>query len=528
MKTTPFLCALTALSVASLIGCGSKHDSARSANARHFKSGSAAAPHGAKDELEAEFNTEEYDSIQENQFLSAKDNPLSTFSVDVDTASYANVRRMLKGNQMPPAGAVRIEEFINYFDYEYPQPDDNQPFSVTVDVANCPWKPNHQLARIGLKGVEIEASQRPAANLVFLLDVSGSMNDGNKLPLVKQAMKLLAERLNEQDRVSIVVYAGSSGLVMPPTPGHDRGEILGALERLSAGGSTNGGEGIELAYDLAERGFIQGGINRVILCSDGDFNVGITNRSDLVDLIQDKAKGGVQLTVLGFGMGNFKDATMEQLADKGNGNYGYVDTMREARKLLVEEMTGTLITIAKDVKIQVDFNPAQVAAYRLIGYENRMLAAEDFRDDTKDAGEIGAGHTVTALYELQLVDSSEEQVSGTVEPTKYQQSRELSEESESNELFTVRLRYKKPDATESQEFRVAAEANIAEFEAAPSDFRFVSAVAMFGLVLRDSQFKGDASLELVKSIAAESTGQDHRGYRREFLELVDSTKRLRD
>ena len=349
---------------------------------------------------DVDFNTESYDHIVENPFLSAKQNPLSTFSIDVDTASYSNMRRFLNEGELPPPGAVRIEELVNYFNYDYPQPDGDVPFSVNVEVAGCPWNTDHRLARIGLKGREIQVEQRPSSNLVFLLDVSGSMGNANKLPLVKSGMKLLLDQLDEHDRVAIVVYAGSSGLVLDSTTADQKPIILSSLDRLEAGGSTNGGEGIQLAYAVAVDHYLEGGVNRVILCTDGDFNVGTTNQSQLIRLIEEKAQTGVYLSVLGFGMGNYKDSTMEKLADKGNGNYAYIDTMREAHKVLVEEMSGTLITIAKDVKIQIDFNPAQVAGYRLIGYENRMLRAEDFKNDAKDAGEIGAGHTVTALYEI--------------------------------------------------------------------------------------------------------------------------------
>jgi Ca-activated chloride channel family protein len=346
------------------------------------------------------FRTEGYASITENPYRLTAREPLSTFGIDVDTASYANVRRFLNQGQLPPAGAVRIEELINYFSYDYPQPEWDLPFSVNAEVAGCPWHEGHRLVRIGLKGREIEVDDRPAGNLVFLLDVSGSMRAGNKLPLVKAALRLLVERLNSHDRIALVVYAGASGLALPSTPADQRETILSALDNLQAGGSTNGAEGIELAYQVARENFVPGGINRVILCTDGDFNVGATSDSELVRQIEDKAKTGVFLSVLGFGMGNYQDSKMQLLADKGNGNHAYIDSLGEARKVLVEEMAGTLLTIAKDVKIQVDFNPAHVAAYRLIGYENRMLKAEDFRDDTKDAGEIGAGHTVTALYEI--------------------------------------------------------------------------------------------------------------------------------
>jgi secreted protein with Ig-like and vWFA domain len=352
----------------------------------------------AAQKAKSEGNTEAYDAITDNAFLAVKDQPLSTFSIDVDTASYANVRRFLTSGTRPPRGAVRIEEMLNYFSYDYPQPAGDAPFSATMEVAACPWAPEHRLVRIGLKGKDVARSERPAANLVFLIDVSGSMQPANKLPLVKESLRLLIDQLDDRDLVAIAVYAGASGTVLEPT--RDKAKMRAALDRLEAGGSTNGAGGIQLAYELAARSFIKGGTNRVILATDGDFNVGMTSQSDLVELIEKKAKGGVFLSVLGYGMGNLKDSTLEKLADKGNGNYGYIDTLAEAKKTLVEQMNGTLHTIAKDVKIQVEFNPAQAAAYRLIGYENRVLAKEDFNDDRKDAGEIGAGHNVTALYEV--------------------------------------------------------------------------------------------------------------------------------
>ncbi|MFH1572290.1 MAG: von Willebrand factor type A domain-containing protein, partial [Gemmatimonadota bacterium] len=365
-----------------------------------------------------DFQREAYDHVQHNDFKAVADEALSTFSIDVDTASYANVRRMLTGGSMPPAGAVRIEEMLNYFSYDYAPPTGSDPFAAHVEVAGCPWAPQHRLARIGIKGWEIANEDRPVSNLVFLLDVSGSMNEPNKLPLLKQAMGMLVDQLGENDRVAIVVYAGASGLVLDSTSCDDREAVLDALRRLNAGGSTNGGAGIQLAYDTAMAHFVEGGVNRVILATDGDFNVGTTSQSDLVDMVEDKARSGVFLTVLGFGMGNYQDSTLEKLADKGNGNYAYIDTELEAKKVLVEQISGTLVTIAKDVKIQVDFNPAKVAAYRLIGYENRLLRDEDFLDDTKDAGEIGAGHSVTAIYEL--VPPGKEGELPTVEPSKYQ------------------------------------------------------------------------------------------------------------
>lgn len=471
------------------------------------------------------FNTEAYDHVAENDFLATKNQPLSTFSIDVDTASYANVRRFLAGGNLPPAGAVRIEELVNYFDYAYAPPTGGgAPFAVHVEVAGCPWNADHRLARIALKGREIDFADRPLGNLVFLLDVSGSMQDENKLPYVKEAMRMLVDRLGENDRVAIAVYAGAAGLVLPSTTADQREIIFSAIDRLEAGGSTNGGEGIRLAYDTATQHLVPGGVNRVILCTDGDFNVGTTSESELVDLIEAKAKSGVFLSVLGFGMGNYKDSMMEKLADKGNGNYAYIDTLSEARKVLVEQLAGTLITIAKDVKIQVDFNPTKVAGYRLIGYENRLLRAEDFKDDTKDAGEIGAGHAVTALYEL--VPPGQPLPAGDVEPSKYQTTGEPTAVSSSDELLTVRLRYKDPEANESKPLEVAVKDAGKPFDEASDDFQFAAAVAQFGLLLRASKHAPGASWEATHEIAAGSIGEDRHGYRAEFLRLVETAAKL--
>ena len=515
-----FMAALLSICTASVLtGCGdTAREAARYTSSMPASLDGAATGSEAAGEEELDFNTESYDHIIENKFLSAKENPLSTFSIDVDTASYTNVRRYLNQNSLPPAGAVRIEEFVNYFDYSYPQPEGDIPFSLHTEVAGCPWNAEHQLVRIGLKGREIETENRPASNLVFLLDVSGSMRDPNKLPLVKKALKLLVEQLGENDRVAIVVYASASGLVLPSTTCDRASEILSALERLQSGGSTNGGEGIQLAYQTAMDHFIEGGINRVILCTDGDFNVGISNRSDLADLIIKKAKSDVFLSILGFGQGNYKDAEMEELTNKGNGNYAYIDTLNEAKKVLVEQAAGTLITIAKDVKIQVDFNPAQVQAYRLIGYENRMLNAEDFLDDKIDAGEIGAGHTVTAFYEI--VPPGVEIESGKVEPSKYTKTEKSSPVSGSKELLTVRLRYKLPESDESTGFDLPASDDHKPFETASPDFQFAASVAEFGLLLRHSKYKGTASYDNVLEIADKNRGDDSHGYRDEFIQLV--------
>lgn len=471
-------------------------------------------------------NTEAYDHQIENSFQAVNQHPLSTFSIDVDTASYANVRRMLTSGQLPPKGAVRIEELLNYFNYDYPQPEGDVPFSANIEIAECPWKPAHRLARIGLKGKEIAADKRPVSNLVFLIDVSGSMQSQNKLPLVIQGLKLLVNQLTENDRVAIVVYAGAAGTVLDSTTGDHKPVILAALDRLQAGGSTNGAGGIRQAYEVAQQHFIKGGTNRVILCSDGDFNVGTTSQSELVSLIEDKAKSGVFLTVLGFGLGNYKDSTMEKLADKGNGNYGYVDSLNEAKKIFVEQMSGTLITIAKDVKIQIEFNPAQVGAYRLIGYENRILAKEDFNNDKKDAGEIGAGHTVTALYEIVPIGQPIP-TDGNVDALKYQTPAATTPAAaESKEMLTLKLRYKAPDGDTSQLISFPVSDADKKFSQASPDFVWATAVAQFGLLLRDSTHKGNATMASVLEMAQSSRGADPQGYRTEFLELVNAAARL--
>lgn len=471
-----------------------------------------------KQRYRQDFNTEAYDRVVDNSFLQATQNPLSTFSIDVDTAAYANLRRFLTGGMRPPKDAVRIEELVNYFAYDYLDPSGKDPFSTQVDVAQAPWNLEHRLVRIGLKGREIAQDKRPPSNLVFLIDVSGSMQPANKLPLIKRSLPLLVEQLKENDRVAIVVYAGASGLVLPSTSCDQKAKILAALENLEAGGSTNGGAGIQLAYDTAVANFIKGGTNRVILATDGDFNIGLTNQGDLVRLIEERAKGGVFLSVLGFGMGNLKDSTLEKLADKGNGNYAYVDTLQEARRVLVEQMGATLITIAKDVKIQVEFNPATVGAYRLIGYENRLLRAEDFNDDTKDAGEVGAGHTVTALYEV--VPAGKEGNLPGVDALKYQKPVQVAPESKSGELLTVKLRYKEPEGETSKLLQLAVSDRKTAWTAASRDFKFASAVAAFGMILRDSPYKGNATFGSVLELATEGKGADKGGYRAEFIELV--------
>ncbi len=465
------------------------------------------------------FNRDAYDAFADNPFVRVATDPRSTFSIDVDTASYSLVRRHLRDGQLPPKGAVRIEEMINYFTYVYPEPTGDRPFSVSSEVGAAPWASGHRLLKLGLKGKHVAPADVPGTNLVFLVDTSGSMSDENKLPLLKQAFSLLVQQLDAVDRVSIVAYAGSAGTVLPPTPGDQRATIIGALDRLSSGGSTNGGEGIQLAYELAKQGFVKGGVNRVLLATDGDFNVGVTSQSDLVDLVEKKAKTGVFLSVLGFGAGNFNDSTMEKLADKGNGNYAYIDTLNEAKKVLVEQATGTLMTIAKDVKIQIEFNPAEVSEFRLIGYENRVLSHQDFNDDKKDAGEIGADHTVTALYEI--VPAGGAPTGPGTDPLKYQAPGTPTGKAARGELATVKLRYKQPAGSESQLIEVV----VRDTDAKESDdFRFAAAVAELGMLLRDSPHKGSSSY--ADTVRLASSGElDER--RREFVELVRTAERLK-
>ena len=476
-----------------------------------------------------DFNTEAYGYRKDNGYIRVKDEALSTFSIDVDTASYANVRRFLTQKQRPPADAVRIEELVNYFPYAYRPPTGNVPFAASLEVASAPWAPEHRLVRIGLKGREVSDAARPAANLVFLLDVSGSMNEPNRLPLVKQSLRLLVNKLRADDRVAIAVYAGASGLALPSTSVREQAKILEAIEALTPGGSTNGAMGIHLAYDIAKANFIPGGVNRVILATDGDFNVGTTSEGELVRLIEEKAKSGVFLSVLGFGMGNLKDSTLEQLADKGNGNYAYIDSLSEARKTLVEQAGGTLVTIAKDVKIQVEFNPLEVQAYRLIGYENRLLAKEDFNNDKVDAGEIGAGHTVTALYEVVPVGTEMPVEVPAVDGLKYQAVKAPSSKlqtSNSGELLTVKIRYKEPAGDVSSKLEFPLMDTGARFEEASPDFKFAAAVAGFGMALRDSPHKGQLTLASVAEWGRTGIGSDAGGYRSEFLSLVGEAASL--
>jgi len=469
-------------------------------------------------QLDGRESSEEYDALVEHAFRRTLDEALSTFSIDVDTASYANVRRHLMNGELPSAGAVRVEELINYFDYAYAQPSGAAPFSVTTDVLACPWDARRQLVRIGLKGREVHRHERKDSHLVFLIDVSGSMNSPDKLPLVQRSLRLLTEQLDVRDRVSIVVYAGNEGLVLEPTSGRERGAILAAIDELQSGGSTNGGAGIRLAYKTAREHMIEGGVNRVILCTDGDFNVGTTSRDELVKLIEEERKSGVFLSVLGFGTGNLKDSSIEQLADKGNGAYAYIDSVAEARKVLVEQMSGTLETIAKDVKIQVEFNPARVQAWRQIGYENRALAHQDFADDTKDAGEIGAGHTVTALYEIVPVGVPFELPE--VGELRYQTPREGAPASFGDEWLHVKLRYKAPDGDVSQLLEQPVGGAAASWSEAALDARFATAVAAFGMKLRGSEHVRELSYAQIERMATEALGRDERGWRREFIDLV--------
>ena len=470
-----------------------------------------------------DFNTESYAHIAENDFRLVSAAPLSTFSIDVDRASYSNVRRFIQSGTRPPIDAVRIEEMINYFPYDWGRVRGDHPFAVTTEVWEAPWNRDHRLVRIGLHAESMDVDDLPPGNLVFLLDVSGSMRPADKLPLLKSAFALLVDQLRPEDRVAIVVYAGAAGLVLESTPGDRKDKILAALNDLEAGGSTAGGQGLRLAYDVAREHYIDGGNNRIILATDGDFNVGPSSDAEMVRLIEKEREGGTFLTVLGFGTGNLKDSKMEQIADHGNGNFHYVDGLLEARKVLVEEMGGTLLTLARDVKLQVEFNPVRAAGYRLIGYENRLLADEDFNDDTKDAGELGAGHTVTALYEV--VPAGAEVPRGEVDALRYQPQPDDPPPSDfDDELLFVKVRYKDPDGARSKLLELA----VAERTRSPStDFRFAAAVAGFGMLLRDSEHAGDLTLDDVVKLAEKGKGDDPRGYRGQFIQLVEATRDLR-
>jgi Ca-activated chloride channel homolog len=473
-----------------------------------------------------DFNTEEYDHISENSFHKVNDDPLSTFSIDVDAASYSNIRRFLNSNQLPPADAVRVEEMINYFHYDYQQPNKEDPFSINTEISTCPWNTKHKLVMIGLQGKKISAENLPASNLVFLIDVSGSMDEPNKLPLVKASLKLLIEQLREQDKISIVVYAGNAGLVLPATSGSNKTKIKEAIDQLEAGGSTAGGAGIKLAYQIAKQNFMKNGNNRIILCTDGDFNVGMSSNGELERMVEKERESGVFLTVLGYGMGNYKDSKMEVLADKGNGNHAYIDGESEAKKVLVNEFGGTMFTIAKDVKLQIEFNPARVQGYRLIGYENRLLNKEDFNDDKKDAGELGSGHTVTALYEV-IPTGIEDEFLKNVDYLKYQKKAKSSKASGSDEILTVKFRYKEPSGSQSKLIVHPLIDNEIAFNHTSENFRFAASVAEFGMLLTDSKFKSTASFVHVIQTAKNARGTDSEGYRKEFISLVRKADKLK-
>lgn len=471
-----------------------------------------------------DINTEEYDKIQENSFKGVAQTPVSTFSIDVDNASYSNVRRYLGANQMPPAGAVRIEEMINYFDYDYPQPQGKDPFSINTEISAAPWNADHHLIHIGLQGKKLDYNDLKASNLVFLIDASGSMSAENKLPLLKKSLKLLLSELDDKDKVAIVAYAGAAGLVLPSTPASQQETILNALDAVNSGGSTAGGQGIQLAYKIAKEQLISDGNNRVILATDGDFNIGTSSSSELVSLIEEKRKDNIYLTICGFGMGNYKDGRMEQISNAGNGNYFYIDNIREAKKVFVTQMRANMFTIAKDVKIQIEFNPNVVKAYRLIGYENRLLAKEDFDDDTKDAGELGAGHTVTAIYEVILSDSKSTQAIAEAADLKYQNK---TTSGNNSDLMTVKFRYKPIQSDKSILLeQVLNKSALKGLENSSDNYRFSAAVAGFGMLLRDSKFKGSATYDNIHSLAKGSLGLDKESYRSEFLQLVKTADAL--
>lgn len=469
-----------------------------------------------------DYNREGYATIHENDFKQAMKNPLSTFSIDVDAASYSNVRRFLNNGRKPPKDAVRIEEMINYFQYDYPEPTSGHPFSIHHELAKCPWNEENLLMHIGLQGEKIEMENLPPSNIVFLIDVSGSMMPHNKLPLLKKAFRLLVQQLRPEDRVAMVVYAGNSGLVLPSTPGDEKEKILGSLEKLQAGGSTAGGAGLRLAYKVAAEHFIEGGNNRVILATDGDFNVGPSSNAEMERLIEKKRDENIFISVLGFGTGNYQDSKMEIIADKGNGNYAYIDNILEAKKVLVNEFGGTLFTIAKDVKIQIEFNPAVVESYRLIGYENRLLNNEDFDNDKKDAGELGAGHTVTALYEVKLVQEE----SPKTNPLKYQTARLNPLAETGDEVATVKFRYKKPRGTQSILLQKVIPYSQDEPSEMSDNFKFSAAVAGFGMLLRDSDYKGRVTYQSVIRLAEDAKGEDNEGYRSELIRLMKLARHL--
>lgn len=476
-----------------------------------------------QNEIQIRHNTEEYDKIVESTFFDVIKSPLSTFAADVDGASYANARRFIMQDQLPYKDVIRTEEFINYFSYDYIKPDNNHPLSINLEYSECPWNEDNKLIHIGLQGKRLSKEEQKPSNLVFLVDVSGSMDSPKKLPLLKRSFKLLVEQLNPNDKIAIVVYASSTGLVLPATSGLEKDQIMKALNQLEAGGSTAGGAGIQLAYKIAKENYIKEGNNRVILATDGDFNVGISSTSELVRFIESETDKGIFLTVLGFGMGNYKDNRLQELADRGNGNHAYIDNILEAKKVLINEITSTLFTIAKDVKIQVEFNPTKIKSYRLLGYENRKLEDKDFEDDTKDAGEIGAGHTVTALYEV--IQTQDKDLEDKYE-LKYQETRIKQDARKSEEVLTVRIRYKDPDGEKSHEFSAVLMGDPIELKKSSNNFRFSSAVAEFAMILRESKFKGNAEINSVRELAESSKGDDVFGYRAEFLNLVERVEVL--
>jgi Ca-activated chloride channel family protein len=523
--TSPFLALLFLLLSALLLASCSTQEVSSSSDSMTVRSGDIAAPAAAADTTASFAMSEESDgdafaAIAENDFVDASSEPLSTFGVDVDAASYSIARRMLQSGSLPSPDAVRVEEFINYFTYDYPQPTEEHPFSVTTEIAECPWNPSHRLMHVGLQGRRLESEQVPPSNLVFLVDVSGSMNSPDRLPLLQRALHLLVDQLTERDRVAIVTYAGSAGVALTSTSGAAKETIHDAIDELSAGGSTAGAAGIAGAYEIAHAGFIRGGNNRVILATDGDFNVGVSSDDELVRIIEAKREGGVSLTVLGFGMGNLKDARMEKLADHGNGHYAYIDSEAEAKRVFMTEITGTLFTIAKDAKVQVVFNPAKVKSYRLVGYENRVLAARDFDDDAKDAGDIGAGHSVTALYEIVPTDA----VAGV--DRKGLDTLDLPSEFWREQTAQIRLRYKQPDGATSRLLSASAIDRGTRADAASETFRFSAAVAEFGMLLRGSRHAGDGSFDHVHALASTAVGADLDGYRKEFLDLVEAAGEL--
>jgi len=474
---------------------------------------------------QADPENESYKGINENGFNDVKSNPLSTFSVDVDAASYSNVRRFINNGELPPANAVRIEEMINYFSYNLPGPTNGDPVAIHTELSAAPWNTRHRLLRIGLKAKTIDANKLPPSNLVFLIDVSGSMDESNKLPLVKASMKLLTGQLRPQDKVAIVTYAGRAGVALESTGGNKKETILSAINNLNASGSTNGGEGIKMAYRIARENFMDKGNNRIIMATDGDFNVGPNSDEDMEQLIVKERESRVAISIMGFGMGNLKDSKMETMADKGNGNYFYIDNITEARKALVSEFSGTLFTVAKDVKLQIEFNPAKVQAYRLLGYEDRMLNKEDFNNDRKDAGDMGSGHTVTALYEI-IPPGVKDDYAGSVDPLKYQKPEPVHPGNGSDEMLTIKFRYKQNDFSASKMSLVTVKDTPKAFNSTTADFRFASAVAEFGMLLRDSQFKQQSTFDQAISIAKASKGDDQEGYRSEFVRLAESAKLL--